>query len=288
VYAACTIRRAKPVTTFVVSAALAAGLLAAYNYRAFGSPLDLGYAHEVFPEFRAVHSAANPLGLRLPEWETARDVLSALLWGRHRGIAVYAPILLAAPVGLLVLVCRNYRGVALVIVAAVAWMLLLNVSYPKWEGGWCTGPRLLVPAFPFAMLAVGGLLALPRRGVFMALLAIATTVSGLLMLACVAVGGRFPPYRLDPAARRELPLDPWTQVVFPRWQGRSSDETTPIAGGRQFEWNAGRWLMEHLLPERLSPREPSPWQALQFVPVGAFWILMLGLLASRTRAGRAR
>ena len=37
--------------------------------------------------------------------------------------------------------------------------LLVNVFYPEWTGGWSTGPRLLVPLLPFAILPIAGLLA---------------------------------------------------------------------------------------------------------------------------------
>jgi hypothetical protein len=44
----------------------------------------------------------------------------------------------------------------------MAAVLLVNLSYPEWTGGWSTGPRLLVPLLPFAMLPVAGLLAATR------------------------------------------------------------------------------------------------------------------------------
>ena len=39
----------------------------------------------------------------------------------------------------------------------------MNLSYPEWTGGWSTGPRLLVPLLPFAMLPVASLLAVGGR-----------------------------------------------------------------------------------------------------------------------------
>ena len=38
-------------------------------------------------------------------------------------------------------------------------VLLVNVCYPEWTGGWSTGPRLLVPLLPFAVLPIAGLIA---------------------------------------------------------------------------------------------------------------------------------
>jgi hypothetical protein len=56
-------------------------------------------------------------------------------------------------------------------------VFVVNLSYPEWTGGWSTGPRLLVPLLPFAMIPVAAVLAgthrpacvaphLPLRGTF--------------------------------------------------------------------------------------------------------------------------
>lgn len=309
-YVIVAIRRVRLVLVFGGAGVLASALLAAYNYRAFGDPLDLGYTHEVSRQFSAIHSSSNPLGLRLPRWEEAREVLSGILWGPFRGLSFYAPVLLAAPLGLVALLARRFWGVALVAVAAVGWMLFLNVSYPLWQGGWCTGPRLIVPAIPFATLLVGGLLGVRRSAFFTALVGLAALAGGVLMLGCVAVGGRFPLDYFDPAAPRgEGKIDnPVLQIVLPHWSGgaypatKVPQEELPggrfpdslcslchrhpasfLAGGRQFEWNVGRWLIERYLPAGLIPAEPSPWQALQFAPLGAYLVLMVGTLVVRCR-----
>ena len=44
-------------------------------------------------------------------------------------------------------------------------VFLVNLSYPEWTGGWSTGPRLLVPLLPFAMLPAAAVLAVGGRGV---------------------------------------------------------------------------------------------------------------------------
>jgi hypothetical protein len=57
-----------------------------------------------------------------------------------------------------------------------------------------------------------------------------------------------------------------------------------LAGGHQFERNAGHWLIEHMVPAGRIPAEPSPWQALQMAPLGAYWIVMLAVLLLRSRS----
>jgi hypothetical protein len=280
-YAAGSIRRLQPVMTFAVAAAFAAALLAAYNYRAFGRVFELGYAHEVAAEFQAVHTATNPLGLRWPAGEQLREIVRQLFWGRYRGLAFYAPVLLAAPLGVLALLGKKHRGVVLVAVGSLASMLAVNVSYPLWAGGWCTGPRFLTPALPFMVLTVAGVLRAWQRGMFTTLVALATLAGSLLMLGCVAVGGRFPDAR-DPTDSLN---DPIVSVVLPHWKGEMRGG--PIAGGRQFEWNAGRWLIEHHWPvDQALPSEPSPHQAVQIAPLVAFWCVMAVVLMWRSRRPR--
>jgi len=272
IYAVVAVHRVRPIVVFVFAAGFAASLLAVYNLRAFGHPLELSYAHEVSREFQAIHSADNPIGLRVPDARKAGDTVSMLLSSSFRGLAFFAPILLAVPLGLVVLFARRFWGVELVVVDAFAWMLFVNVSYPLPEGGWCTGPRFLLPALPFLFLAVAGLLGLRLRGVLNALMAVAVTASAGLMLGCVAVGGRFPPVFRDPIM----------EIVVPRWGGNPTDGVSAIAGGRQFEWNVGRWLLAQLVPAEWQPPEPSPWLDLQFAPLAVFWLVMFGVLAGRT------
>jgi hypothetical protein len=311
VYALLAIRSFRPVATFALAAVLATSILAAYNYAAFGDPLDLGYAHEVSREFKAIHSSKNPLGIRLPGWEKASEILPGILWKPFRGLVYYAPVLCLAPLGLCALLWRRHWGVALVALAAVGWMLALNLAYPLWEGGWCTGPRLMVPALPFAILIVAGLVGAARHAVVSAIVGVAACGGALLMIACVAVGGRFPPDAIDPESGDPFRIkNPVTKIVIPHWSGvaRANNavkhesphpEADPIcplcrchpssylAGGHQFERNAGRWLMARFSPPGLIPAEPSPWRGLQMAPLLAYLLVMVTLFlvvqASRLR-----
>src|SRR5262249_30121490 len=139
--------------SFAVGAMIPTLALLTYNEMAFGSPWDMGYFHHV--TFRNVHTRQNPLGLRAPDWSK----VGPLLWGRYRGLLVYAPILTLAGPGWVVLLWRRCWALAIVSLLVCASVLLVNLGYPEWTGGWSTGPRLLVPLIPFAMIPVAGLLA---------------------------------------------------------------------------------------------------------------------------------
>lgn len=202
-------RRLHPrcLAAFVLGAIGPTLVLLGYNQLVFGSPLDMGYFHEDIQQFREVHRADNPLGLGAPDWSKAVP----LLWGRYRGLLFYAPILVLAPAGWIVLARRRWWGIFTVSLAACALVMLVNLSYPEWTGGWSTGPRLLVPLLPFAMLPVAAILGTGGRGV--TALTVALTLCGaILMLLFQGAGGRVP---------QDI-ADPLFDYVLPAWRGSPS------------------------------------------------------------------
>jgi hypothetical protein len=172
----------------------------------------MGYFYEVLERFQEVHSSKNPLGLRMPDWSK----LGPLLWGERRGLVRFAPVVLLTIPGLVALVARRSWDVAIVSASTIAAVLLMNLSYPEWTGGWSTGPRLLVPLLPFAMLPVAGLLAVGGRRVAW-VVAILTVLGWGIVLAFESVGGRIPDAigrplvdGVWPLIRGDVPLPGWT------------------------------------------------------------------------------
>jgi len=245
--------------------------LLGYNLVAFGSPLRMGYFYHATQRFAAVHNAANPLGLGRPDWSRLDD----LLVRPARGLLWYAPIVLLTLPGLVAMVARRMVGMAAVCAATMAAVILVNLSYPEWSGGWSTGPRLLVPLLPFAMLPVAGLLAVGGRAAttLAVLLAVAGAVVAFLFQG---VGGRVPdpqpaviPGRSDPLA------NPLFDAVLPIW-----------GGGRLPGWLFGERYVRTLVsigwPDRVESLGPST-QWVQFVPLLAFQAIMIGLLFRSVR-----
>jgi hypothetical protein len=161
-------------------ALLCALVIVAFNVFSFGTPLALGYANvEGFTEMRK-----GFFGLTYPK----RTILIWLLFGQYRGLLFLAPVLIAAPIGFLMLVrdpATRIPGVAAMSIAA--YYLLFNASYIYWDGGWSYGPRHLAPALPFMSLALApvwdrakapfrvALGALALFGAALAFIAVATT-----------------------------------------------------------------------------------------------------------------
>jgi hypothetical protein len=260
------LRRPMMLGDFAVGAAIPALILLGYNQLAFGSPWDMGYFHHTTKLFADVHTAQNPLGLQRPE--AARAL--ALLWGRHRGLLFYAPVVALVPFGLAALVAKGFRGMAIVASAVMAAVFAVNLSYPEWTGGWSTGPRLLVPLLPFAMLPVAGFLAWGGRWATVGFCVLALA-GGVLMLLFVGVGGRVPQYYDDPLVQVVWPL--WRGEIVPGWTGE------PFARNLYARHAAG--LIRELRPGL---------RCLQFAPLVLAQVtavvLMLGLVRADAPRGR--
>jgi hypothetical protein len=238
----------------------ALGLLL-YNQLAFGNPLDMGYFHHATAIFARVHSKENPLGLRPPDWGLARP----LLMGRYRGLLFYAPIVVLAIPGWAILIGRRWLDAAAVSFLAVLAVFVVNLSYPEWTGGWSTGPRLLVPLLPFAMIPVAA--ALSARGgwgrAFVALGSALAIAGGVLMLLFQGVGARIP----------QDVADPLVEVVWPLWTDRS---LPPWWTGERFAKNLGG-----LAAWRSLRQVPEAWRWIQFAPLVAFQAMFIARLLRR-------
>lgn len=246
-------RRWEAVIYFGLGALIPALFMGVYNMLAFDGPLDMGYFHHATEQFAKVHSRSNPLGLGKPDW----SLVVPLLWGRHRGLLFYAPILALAVPGWALLFADKRRGTAIVTLAASAAIFLVNLSYPEWSGGWSTGPRLLVPLLPFAMIPVAALLANAGRWqrIVWTLAVVLTIAGAVLMLLFQGVGARLP----------QDVLDPLVEVVWPLWRGEARP---PWWIGERFTRNLGGLAGGESLA-RLSPR----WHWLQFAPLALFQAL---------------
>jgi hypothetical protein len=215
-------RPAGSLVAFAAGAAVPSAALLAYNAAAFGSPWDMGYFHERLDVFSEVHSASNPLGLSRPNWSVALP----LLWGDHRGLLFYAPIVALAVPGWIVLAAKRRWDVAAVTFAACLAVYLVNLSYRHWDGGWSTGPRLLVPLLPFAMVSVAALLAVGGRGATVVAVILAVA-GGVLMLLFQGVGARIPQDFAHPLVEVVWPL--WRGDPVPLWREGARFDTTIVA-----------------------------------------------------------
>lgn len=157
----------------LAGAALGALPLAAYLWIAFGSPVANMYTLLATPEFRAGYEA-GAIGLPRP------DVALALLVSGHRGLFVFAPLVI---VGLWAMrslwTVRPATRPLIALSAASALLIFLTTSgYVFWYGGSSYGPRYLVPLLPLLLWPIA---LVPTRP--LALAAAAASLPQLLALS---------------------------------------------------------------------------------------------------------
>lgn len=110
-------------------------LLAALNEARFGSIFLSGY-HTAFDK-----------GFSIPFYKGIAWNLAS----PYRSLFLYAPPVLMGLVGLKAF-ARKHRAEFLLASAVVVYVFVLYSSWWAWHGGWCWGPRFLVPIIPLLLL----------------------------------------------------------------------------------------------------------------------------------------
>jgi hypothetical protein len=122
------------------------------NAYLYGQPFEFGYP------------AAAEGGKALNTFQTPLATgLVGFLFSPGKSIFLYSPPILLALIGLPRL-WRRDRGLAFVAGAAPIVYLLFFATYTQWEGGYCYGPRYLVPALTLLGLGIGPALAQVQSG----------------------------------------------------------------------------------------------------------------------------
>jgi 4-amino-4-deoxy-L-arabinose transferase-like glycosyltransferase len=184
-------RLLRQVAVFSLTLGLGVGLALLYNQVRFQSPFDFGY-----------HSG---------NWQTPFLVgLYGLTLSPGKGLLWYAPPVWLGLLGARTFV-RQHLHEAVLCAGVTLGYLLFHSPYTYWEGGWCWGPRLLLPALPFALLPAGPVLTRPhlRQSARLAL-------AGILVLGFLvqlpAVGADYE--RTLQVAHTALAEDFYMQVMF--------------------------------------------------------------------------
>jgi hypothetical protein len=140
--------------------------LLAYNFALWGKPLELGYPAQ--SEGRLI------LVFTTPWWQG----LFGLLLSPGKSFFLFAPPLIVAVWGLRRLWTISPRAGTIAALVPVAYLLFF-MRYTQWEGGYCVGPRYLLPTMPLLGLALGPALVSARRGVRVAFVSL--SVAGVLV-----------------------------------------------------------------------------------------------------------
>jgi hypothetical protein len=152
---------------FCAASALGVAILLAHNALLFGSPLAFGYP--------AIAEGAK----RLNSFDTPIfKGLYGFLLSPGKSVFIFAPPVMLAMAGLGTL-WRRDRGLATLAVLLPLAYLFFFAKYSQWEGGYCVGPRYLVPALVLLCLGLGP--ALARGGARIKALAVVLLLAGMLV-----------------------------------------------------------------------------------------------------------
>lgn len=126
---------------------LGVAILLLHNALLFGSPLAFGYP------------AAAEGAKQLNHFDTPLLTgLYGFLFSPGKSLFIFAPPVILALFGIPAL-WRRHRGLATLAVTLPLVDLFFFAKYSQWEGGYCVGPRYLVPAIALLCLGLGPALA---------------------------------------------------------------------------------------------------------------------------------
>jgi hypothetical protein len=129
------------------ASAIGVAILLIHNALLFGSPFAFGYP------------AAAEGAKQLNRFDTPLLTgLYGFLFSPGKSVFIFAPPILLALTGIPGLWRRN-RGLATLAVTLPLSDLFFFAKYSQWEGGYCVGPRYLVPAIVLLCLGLGPALA---------------------------------------------------------------------------------------------------------------------------------
>jgi hypothetical protein len=82
-------------------------------------------------------------------------VLLAILLSPFRGLFYYSPVLILGVIGLVWMIrAPQFRRDGILAAAMTVSLLLFNMSFGGWWGGFAAGPRYLIPALPFLVMPI--------------------------------------------------------------------------------------------------------------------------------------
>ena len=217
-------------------------LLCGHNYLKTGHPLRTGYQ-------------SGQLGLFAGDFFTG---LFGLLLSPGRGLVFYAPAVLLALCGLPTALAAARRTTTLVLAIALS-VTALSAKYPVWHGGFCYGPRYLVPIVPLLLLlAVPWLTDLWHRAPRRLFLAVGLTGSLGLSVSLLGCSLYWDHYcRVLAAVQRQALSPRFSEDHHPL--GYFVPQFSPIVGHA--------WLLTHVLRHDPDLLRDPPWHKLLSGPL---------------------
>jgi hypothetical protein len=260
------VRRARSTASLAVPVTIALAAQLALNAWRFGNPMEVGYGHGD----GAPHYFLSQLPLTIP----------ALLVSPNKGLLFFCPVLVLGLLGAPAF-ARRYPREAALTASLVVVNLLFTATLNFWDGGWCWGPRYLVPLIPLWLLPAAFWVQAGDARRRFAIAAVLTGVSVVAQVPGVLVKEQeihqIRYNELTDAERPAMVSDESASWVLFTHKLRGRDETYAVnelgpAGDRPIELNTYRtYLGFNVWSEHV---------ARQMNNAKVRWLGILGLLAS--------
>lgn len=245
------------VLSFAAGAGGIALILLAYNKAAFGGPFFMSYeAYKLPGNTQFPEQAVGFVGLTNPKIYN----LWKILIDPQRGLFFCNPVLILTIPGLCYFArARRWRAEFAVTLWAIVGFILFNASFGEsivsWGGGTATGPRQIVAAIPFMVLALSFL---PSQWNYLA--AALGGLSIFIMLMATATNPHFPYEYANPV---------WEYATPAYFRGDLAYNKDTYFGGGPVAGDSVAFNLGKLAG--LAP-------PLQLVPLAALWIAAALLL----------
>ncbi|MFH1219674.1 MAG: hypothetical protein V1694_04400 [Candidatus Eisenbacteria bacterium] len=216
---------------FALGCAPGVAILGLLNFLRFGDVFLTGY-HTAFDK-----------GFSLP-------LAKGLWWNLaspYRSIFLYAPAVVIFALGLREFV-RRYRAEAWLMVCIIAYTFAVYSKWWAWHGGWCWGPRFLLPVIPLLLLP-GLVAARTKRW-----LVVVAVILGILGFGVQTAGVLI---------NYTAPYDYWIKIKKLDWAETNIQQFSPIAVHLKALFAT-------------SPRLYDLWiiQASKVIGLSAVWIIL--------------
>jgi hypothetical protein len=142
----------RPAVLLCATSAIGVSILFAHNTLLFGGPFEFGYP-------TAAEGAKRLNTFDTPLWKG----LYGFLLSPGKSIFIFAPPVILALAGFRRL-WKLERGAATVAILLPLTYLCFFARYTQWEGGYCVGPRYMVPSIALLCVALGPTLAGGKSG----------------------------------------------------------------------------------------------------------------------------
>ncbi|MFX1513106.1 MAG: glycosyltransferase family 39 protein [Promethearchaeota archaeon] len=199
-------------------------VIAVMNYVCCGNPFTFAYHYSIYTrETFGTNPEDLLLGLPLKEYISNalrmtlipdnQNFVLDIYW--HRALFFLSPILILGLYGFwLIKTQSRYAGLILPMFGTFVTLVAVYARWIEWHGGWCWGPRQLLPGIPFIVIPLHNVIDRGFKRLIIRLIVVILALFSFLMANIGALS------RWSEESVQHLftiPPEPWIQEYLPSW-----------------------------------------------------------------------